>query len=103
MLTKTGRCARSRFESGSSLLLQFKEFFVHLRHSMMADANTTFQCQVQFPELRAMRTQQNNLCSKSLETRWLLDALCKVLIDAGVINEQRLLAEAHRQAFAAVR
>ena len=76
---------------------------MHLRHSMMADANTTFECQVQFPELRAMQTKQNNLCSKSLETRGLLDALCKVLIDAGVVSEQRLLAEAHRQSFAAVR
>ena len=103
MLTETGRCARSRYESSSSLLLQFQEFFAHLRHSMMADANTTFECQVQFPELRAMRTQQNNLCSKSLETRGLLDALCKVLIDAGVVSEQRLLAEAHRRSFAAVR
>ena len=70
---------------------------------MMADANTTFECQVQFPELRAMRSQQSNLLSKSLETRGLLDALCKVLIDAGVVSEQRLLAEAHRQSFAAVR
>ena len=103
MLTETGRCARSRFESSSSLLLQFQEFFVHLRQSMMADANTTFECQVQFPELRAMRTQQSNLLSKSLEMRGLLDALCKVLIDAGVVSEQRLLAEAHRQSFAAVR
>ena len=103
MLTETGRCARSRFESSSRLLLQFQEFFVHLRHSMMADANTTFECLVQFPELRAMRTQQNNLRSKSLEMRGLLDALCKVLIDAGVVSGQRLLAEAHRQSFAAVR
>ena len=76
---------------------------MHLRQSVMADANTTFECQVQFPELRAMQTQQNNLCSKSLETRGLLDALCKVLIDAGVVSEQRLLAEAHRRSFAAVR
>ena len=101
--SETCRCARSRYESSSSLLLQFQEFFVHLRHSMMADANTTFECQVQFPELRAMRSQQENFLSKSLETRGLLDALCKVLIDAGVVSEQRLLAEAHRQAFAAVR
>ena len=56
---------------------------MHLRHSMMADANTTFECQVQFPELRAMRSQQENFLSKSLETRGLLDALCNVLIDAG--------------------
>ena len=76
---------------------------MHLRQSVMADANTTFECQVQFPEPRAMRTQQNNFLSKSLETRRLLEALCKVLIDAGVINEQRLLAEAHRRSFAAVR
>ena len=76
---------------------------MHLRQSMMADTNTTFECQVQFPELRAMRTEQNNLCSKSLETRGLLDALCKVLIDAVVVSEQRLLAEAHRRSFAAVR
>ena len=82
---------------------KFKEFLVHLRQSMMADANTNFECQVQFPELRAMRTQQSNLLSKSLEMRGLLDALCKVLIDAGVVSGQRLLAEAHRQSFAAVR
>ena len=48
--------------------------------------------QTQFPEARAMRTQQENLLNKSLEMRGLLDALCKVLIDAGVISEQRLLA-----------
>ena len=76
---------------------------MHLRQSMMADANTTFECQVQFPELRAMRMQQENLLSKSLEMRGLLDALCKVLIDAGVVSEQRLLAEAHRRSFTAVR
>ena len=70
---------------------------------MMANANTTFEGQVQFPELRALRTQQENLLSKSLEMRWLLDALCKVLIDVGVISEQRLLAEAHRRSFAEVR
>ena len=35
---------------------------------------------------------QENLLNKSLEMRELLDALCKVLIDDGVISEHRLLA-----------
>ena len=64
--------------SSSSSLLQLKGFFVHLRHFMMAGANMTYGSQAQSPELSAMRTQQENLLSKSLEMRGLLVALCKV-------------------------
>ena len=100
--TSLVRCARS-LRVQFKIACQFKEFFAHLRHSMMADANTTFECQVQIPERRAMRSQQENLISKSLEMRGLLDALCKVFIDAGVISEQWLFAEVHQPSFAAVR
>ena len=39
----------------------------------------------------------------SMETRELLNALCTLLIDIGVVSEQRLVAEANRQSFAAAR
>lgn len=38
-----------------------------------------------------------------MDTHGLLHALCTLLIDVGVVSEQRLLAEAHRQSFAAAR
>ena len=68
----------------------------------MAHATTIHGNQAQFPELSALRTQHQELLTKSTETRQMLEALCQVLINAGVVSEQRLSAEIHRQSFAAV-
>ena len=56
----------------------------------------------QVPELSALETHLNGLLA-SMETRGLLHALCTLLIDIGVVSEERLLAEAYRQSFAAAR
>ena len=38
-----------------------------------------------------------------METRGILDALCQVWMDSGLVQKEKLLAKAHRQSFAAVR
>ena len=70
---------------------------------MMAHTTTIHGNQAQVPELSALRIQHQELLTKSMETRQMLEALCQVLIDSGVVSEQRLSAEIHRRSFAAVR
>ena len=55
---------------------------------MMAHLTTIHGNQAQFPELSALRTQHQELLTKSTETRQMLEALCQVLIKAGVVSEQ---------------
>ena len=54
-------------------------------------------------EFKVLHADQLILQKKLMETRGMLDALCQTLIDAGVVSEQRLLAEAHGWSFVAVR
>ena len=67
----------------------------------MAHVNMSRESQTQVPELRALQALPKDILTQCLETRGILDALCKVLIQSGVVSE-RLLAEVHRQSFAAV-
>ena len=69
---------------------------------MMAHTTTIQGNLAQVPELSALRTQHQELLTKSTKTRQMLEALCQVLIKAGVVSEQRLSAEIHRLSFAAV-
>jgi len=69
----------------------------------MAHAKKSRKSQAQVPELSALQAQQMEILTQSTETRGILDALCQVLMDSGLVQKEKLLAEAHRQSFAAVR
>ena len=80
-----------------------QELFAHLPSSVMAHANMNRESQSQVPELSALQAPSKDILKQSVETRGILDALCKVLMDSGLVQKEKLLAEAHRLSFAAVR
>ena len=69
----------------------------------MACASTTHGNQTLWTELSALQSQHKTLQNKTMETRGIVDVLCIMLIQGGMVSEQRLSAEMHRLSFAAVR
>ena len=69
----------------------------------MAHANMNRESQSQVPQLSALQAPSKDILTQCVETRGILDALCKVLMDSGLVRKEKLLAEADRLSFAAVR
>ena len=89
--------------SPAQVCVESQELFAHLPSSVMAHANMSRESQTQVPELSALQALSKDILTQCVETRGILDALCQVLMDSGLVRKEKLLAEVHRQSFAAVR
>ena len=69
----------------------------------MASASTTYGKQTPSPEVSAPQTELEVLQKRARETRGILDSLCQLLIEGGLVSEQRLSVVTHRRSFAEVR